>query len=233
MTTDSSAVQAGFNDVVRRFHDLYSSTGWRTWSNTTWMGVPLIKCPFDLWVYQEILFERRPDVIVETGTYRGGSAYFLASILDLIGSGRVITIDIEEHEGRPQHPRVTYLTGSSVSPEIVSEVRESIASEERAMVILDSNHHSKYVLREMRAYASLVGVGDYLVVEDTSIELWQSEWTSGPMEGVQAFLAEDDRFEVDRSREKFFMTWNPSGYLRRTREGPSPRERKRSGSPAS
>src|SRR2546426_9935981 len=91
VTPDASEV---FDPVVRRFHDLYCKTGWRTWSKTEWMGVPLIKCPFDLLVYQEILFERRPDVIVETGTYRGGSAYFFASMCDLIGSGRVITIDI-------------------------------------------------------------------------------------------------------------------------------------------
>jgi cephalosporin hydroxylase len=227
MTTDPATIEASFDPVVRRFHDLYSQTGWRTWSTTTWMGVPLIKCPFDLWVYQEILFERRPDVIVETGTYLGGSAYFLASVCDMIGCGRVITIDLEEQAGRPEHPRITYLTGSSVSPGIVSAVHESVGSDERAMVILDSNHHHKYVLREMRAYGSLVGIGDYLVVEDTSIELWQSEWTSGPILGVQEFLSEDDRFEADRSREKFFMTWNPCGFLVRARPGPSALERRR------
>ena len=222
VTPDASEV---FDPVVRRFHDLYCKTGWRTWSKTEWMGVPLIKCPFDLLVYQEILFERRPDVIVETGTYRGGSAYFFASMCDLIGSGRVITIDIAEHEGRPEHPRITYLTGSSVAPETVSAVRESIGKDERAMVVLDSDHARKYVLEEIRAYASLVDVGDYLIVEDTNIRLWYQDATPGPMEAVDTFLSEDDSFEIDRSREKFFMTFNPRGYLLRTSPEPGSRDR--------
>jgi cephalosporin hydroxylase len=215
-----ASADAAFEPVVRRFHDLYCRTGGRTWGNTFWRGVPLIKCPLDLFIYQELLVENRPSVILETGTYRGGSAYFLASICDLIDRGRIITIDIEEHPGRPEHPRITYLTGSSIGPEVLGAVSDAIAPEDTVMAILDSDHALRFVLKEMRAYAPLVSVGQYLVVEDTNINAWQEKFIPGPLEAVQTFMREDDSFAVDRSREKFFMTFNPGGYLRRMKEAP-------------
>src|SRR5580765_6266025 len=84
------------------------------WTGTTWMGVPAMKYPGDAWTYQEIIFDTKPDLIIETGTNRGGSALFLAHMFDLVGKGRVMTIDIESRSGLPVHPRITYLTGSSV-----------------------------------------------------------------------------------------------------------------------
>lgn len=148
-------------------------------------------------------------MIVETGTARGGSALYLASICDLLDVGRVITIDLRLPRpgiSRPSHPRIEYLTGSSVAPEIVQRVRESVAGK-RGMVVLDSNHSREHVLAEMRTYAPMVSAGDYLIVEDTNGD--------GPREAVRDFLAEDDSFVVDESREKFFLTQNPGGYLRR------------------
>jgi cephalosporin hydroxylase len=219
-------------DVVNRFHQLYYENYERTWANTRWMGRTIVKCPLDLWIYQEILFQRRPDVIVETGTLAGGSALFLASMCDLLGTGRILTIDIEGGASlpandmtfasgpgkprRPEHPRIEYLTGSSVAPEIVRAVRESVAGQ-RTMVILDSDQSRDHVLAELRAYAPRVTVGDYLIVEDTNINghpVWP-EFGPGPMEAVNDFLAENDSFSVDESREKFFLTQNPRGYLRR------------------
>jgi cephalosporin hydroxylase len=202
--------------VVRDFNDLYLREPKRTFLNTHWLGVRLIKCPLDLWVYQELLFELRPDLIVETGTGLGGSALYLASICDLIDSGRVLTIDVWEPPGpRPEHRRITYLSGSSVAPETVTRVREEIGAEDRVMVVLDSAHEMEHVLAELRAYAPLVSEGSYLVVEDTNTNASRPEATLGPLEAVHAFLSEDDRFEVDRSQEKFFMTFNPGGYLKR------------------
>jgi cephalosporin hydroxylase len=215
-----ASADAAFDPVVRRFHDVYCRTGGRTWANTFWRGTPVLKCPFDLWIYQEILFANRPSVIVETGTYRGGSAYFLASMCDLIDRGRIITIDMQEHEGRPEHPRITYLTGLSTGPEILDAVRAAIEPADTVMAILDSDHARRYVLTEMRAYAPLVSVGQYLIVEDTNINAWQEKFIPGPLEAVNKFMSEDDSFTVDRSREKFFMTFNPAGYLRRVKEAP-------------
>jgi cephalosporin hydroxylase len=208
-------------EIVDRFHELYYSADYkRTVGNTFWRGVMVAKCPLDLWVYQEILHERRPDVIVETGTFLGGSAYFMASICDLLDSGRVITIDVKDRrpERLPQHPRIEYRTGSSVEPEVVTGVRESIGAGERVMVVLDSNHHHHHVIAELRAYAPLVTEGDYLIVEDTNVNGHpiRPDHGPGPMEAVDDFLAECEEFEIDPAREKFYMTFNPRGYLRRS-----------------
>jgi cephalosporin hydroxylase len=126
MSNRSFAERPDPGDVVDQFHELYYTSDKRTWKDTRWLGTRASKCPLDLWVYQEILFERRPDLIVETGTARGGSALFLASVLDWIGSGRVITIDVRDVPGKPVHPRIEYRVGSSIHPDIVAGVRESL-----------------------------------------------------------------------------------------------------------
>jgi cephalosporin hydroxylase len=203
----------GFDDVTRAFHDLYCRGG--VWKDTFWLGTPVIKCPLDLWIYQEIIMdlETRPDLIVETGTMRGASAHFMAWIFDLVGSGRVITIDNRDLDGRPRHPRIEYLTGSSIDEEIVARVRGSVVPGERVMVVLDSRHHRDHVIAELRAYASLVTKGNYLIVEDTNVNSWRPEFEPGPLEAVREYLEEDDSFTIDRSQEKFMMTFNPNGYL--------------------
>jgi cephalosporin hydroxylase len=207
-------------EIVRDFHRLYYESEKRTWSNTFWLGHPSAKCPLDLWIYQEILFERRPDLIVESGTYFGGTAHFLACMCDLIDNGRVITIDIRERQPhrRPRHPRIEYRTGSSTAPEVVAGVREAVQPGERVMVILDSNHRKDHVLDELQAYSPLVTPGDYLIVEDTNVNGHPiaPDHGPGPMEAVEEFMAGNREFSVDESREKFFMTFNPRGYLRRT-----------------
>jgi cephalosporin hydroxylase len=210
-------------ELVRRFHELYFTRAPQTWFNTFWLGTPVLKCPLDLWVYQEILFENRPDVIVETGTFHGGSAHFLASICEVLGNGRVITIDIPsgpELPPDPKHPphdRLTYMSGSSVAPETVAAVRESIRPEEKVMVILDSAHNRDHVLQEMRAYSAVVAVGQYLIVEDTNVNgnPILPDHGPGPMEAVREFLAERDDFIADPSREKHLVTFNPGGFLKR------------------
>jgi cephalosporin hydroxylase len=213
----SGVDEDGAERIIRDFHDLYCQSRDRTWMNTFWLGVGVIKCPPDLWVYQEILFRLRPDVIIETGTDRGGSAYFMATMCDLIGPGRIITIDIGTVPDRPRHPRITYLLGSSVDADILEAVNKSISPDEKVMVVLDSNHNRDHVFEEMHNYAPLVSEGSYMIVEDSNINSWRPEARRrpGPLEAIKDFLAEDDRFEIDRSWEKFFVTFNPSGYLRR------------------
>jgi cephalosporin hydroxylase len=215
MVGKGSALGGGFDELTLRFHNRYCQESQRTWTKTYWLGRKTLKCPLDMWVYQEILFETRPDVILETGTHRGGSALFFASMCDLIGVGRVLTVDITEKPDRPEHPRITYLLGSSTSEETLAAMNGAIGSGERVMVVLDANHHADHVLQEMRLYAPLVTPGNYMIVEDTNIGYWKPEWEPGPMRAVEQFLAEDDRFTIDRAREKFFMTWNPNGYLLR------------------
>jgi cephalosporin hydroxylase len=125
----------------------------------------------------------------------------------------VITIDNRDIDGRPQHPRITYLTGSSVDPDVVARVRESVQPNERVMVVLDARHHHDHVLEELRAYGPLVTAGNYMIVEDTNLNSWRDDVAPGPLEAVRDYLAEDRSFTIDRSREKFKMTFNPNGYL--------------------
>jgi cephalosporin hydroxylase len=206
-------------EIVRDFHRLYYESEKRTWSNTFWLGHPSAKCPLDLWIYQEILYDRRPDLIVESGTFFAGTTHFLACMCDLIDNGRVITIDVRERQPhrRPRHPRIEYRTGSSTAPEVVAGVKEALQPGERVMVILDSNHRREHVLEELHAYSPFVTPGDYLIVEDTNVNGHPvaEDYGPGPMEAVEEFMAGNQEFTIDESREKFFMTFNPRGYLRR------------------
>lgn len=205
--------------AVSRAHDvLYLSDAW---TEATWLGAQALKNPLDLWVYQEILFETRPGLVVETGTYRGGSAFFFASMCDLLGGGDVVSIDVEPvRDDYPEHPRITYLGGrSSVDPAVVAEVFErAAAAGGRTLVVLDSDHSQAHVEAELAAYAPLVRVGGYVIVEDSNIGRIRKDLLPGPLEAIETFLASTDEFEIDRSREKFLITFNPSGYLRRVKE---------------
>jgi cephalosporin hydroxylase len=206
--------------IVKQFHRLYYHSYERTWKDTRYRGVTIWKCPLDLWLYSEMLHELRPDLIVETGTAFGGSAYYLGDLCDTLGlDARILTIDIADEAGRPEHPRVTYVTASSTDPAVVQQVRDAVPDGGTVLVILDSDHSREHVLDELRAYADVVSVGSYVVVEDTNVNGHPAypEFGPGPMEAVDAFLAEDDRFVVDEGKEKFFMTFNPRGYLRKTR----------------
>ena len=173
--------------------------------------------PLDLWVYQEIIFEVRPDIIVECGTCEGGSALFLASMCDLVKNGRIISIDIDPGASRPKHKRVRYMLGSSTDPEIVGRVRREVRPRDSVMVILDSDHSKEHVLGELRAYAPMITTGSYIIVEDTNVNgnPIYADFGPGPMEAVDEFLSEHGGFEIDRSREKFLMGFNPRGWLRR------------------
>ena len=204
--------------VVESFHRLYYNSAPQTWQATRWLGVTTLKCPIDLWVYQEILAELRPDLVIETGTWDGGSALYLASVMDQLRHGVVVTVDIEERPGRPRHPRIKYLKGSSVSPDTVAHVAREARGRRTVMAILDSDHTHDHVLAEMHAYANLVTPGSYLIVEDTNVNGHPvvPEFGPGPAEALTAFLAERSDFESDRSRERLLMTFNPGGFLRRS-----------------
>lgn len=202
--------------ALARAHDAFYESD--AWTRATWLGAQALKNPLDLWVYQELLHETRPDLVVETGTYRGGSALYLASVCDLLGVGEVVSVDVEPlREDYPRHPRVTYLAGrSSTDPEVIADVRAR-AQGKRVLVVLDSDHSQAHVEAELEAYAPMVPVGCYVVVEDSNIGQIRKDLMPGPLQAVEAFLARTDEFEIDREREKFLITFNPSGYLRRVR----------------
>ena len=202
---------------IDEFHSLYYSRREQTWGNTFWLGHRALKCPLDLWTYQEILHDLRPELVIETGTYQGGSALFLASICDLLDRGEVLTIDSEPRDDRPGHPRITYLTGSSTSEAVLRQVCRRAKGKSRVLVILDSGHAKDHVLAELHAYAPLVTPGSYVVVEDTNLNGHPVLGCHGPgpAEAVAEFLEGNDAFVMDESREKFLLTFNPGGYLKK------------------
>ena len=211
--SESGAVQS----IADQFAVLYYREAERTWANTYWFGQLTAKCPFDLWMYQELLYRLKPDLIIETGTLEGGSASYFASLCDLIGHGEIVTVDIEERPNRPVHPRITYLTGSSTSEEIMEQVRARSQGKRTVMVILDSDHTEPHVRRELDLYSALVTPGSYLVVEDTNINGHPvfPHFGPGPMEAVQDFLTTTDLFEPDPDMERHLVSHNPKGWLRR------------------
>ena len=202
--------------AVSRAHDVFYASD--AWTKATWLGTQSLKNPLDLWVYQEIIAETRPAVIVETGTWRGGSAHFLASICDLIGEGEVVSIDVEPlRADYPRHPRITYVAErSSTDAEVVADVAERAAGR-NVLVVLDSDHSQAHVEAELDAYAPLVPVGCYIIAEDSNIGQIRKDLLPGPREAVHAFLARNRDFEIDREREKFLITFCPDGFLKRVR----------------
>lgn len=207
--------------IVDDFHQLYFETwdGAQRTLNVNWLGYRATKCPFDMWTYQEILVETRPELVIESGTRLGGTSVFLATVFDLLGTdGRVLTIDVNHDTRFPKHPRIEYLTGSSLDQPIVDRVSAAAAGK-RTMLILDSLHTAEHVGAELRLYADLVSVDCYLIVEDMNVNGHPvlPDYGPGPTEAVEAFLASDQRFVADRDRERFMLTLNPGGYLRRVR----------------
>ena len=222
MTAGAMAMSAWRNrphQVIDAFHVWYNRNDQSTYNNTHWLGVETQQCPLDMWIYQEMLAEIRPDVMIEAGTYMGGSAYYFASIFDMLRHGRVITLDVEDRQGRPQHERIQYLLGSSVADETVDKVKGLILPGEKVMVILDSDHHKDHVLKEIQRYSALVSSGSYLIVQDTHFNGHPilPKFGPGPMEAVDEFLASNSDFQPDPKREKFGMTFNPRGFLKRLR----------------
>jgi cephalosporin hydroxylase len=190
-----------------------------------WMGLEVQKNPLDMWIYQEIIFEFRPDVIVEIGSLYGGSALFLASQLDLMGKGIVVTVDIERAEYEAVHDRIVTVTGDSSSAPIVDRVAR-LCEDKTVMVIHDSDHNSGQVLKDMLAYAPMVSVGSYLIIEDGNVDqfvpgtaggMFGDFPEGGPLVAIREFMKGNTEFEVDRERERYILTQNPEGYLKRVR----------------
>ncbi len=183
------------------------------------MGIPTQKCPLDMWIYQEIIFDAKPDLLIETGTAYGGSALFFATLMDAIGHGHVATVDVLDVPGRPQHPRITYINGSSTSEDSLATLQRIAEGAGSVMVILDSDHSRDHVAKELLLYCDLVTPGNYLVVEDSNVNGHPVNRTHGPgpMEALEEFLATNNDFYIDSQKERYMMTFNPKGYLRRAR----------------
>lgn len=210
-------------ETIRAFHGLYSggmaqsrrdageSGAMPPWAETYWLGKQVVKCPMDLWVYQEIIWECKPDLIIETGTSGSGSAFFFATVMDQVGHGRVVTVDVDEYPHlRSNHHRISYLVGSSVESRVVAQIRAQASG--KVMVSLDSLHTYEHVKAELLAYGDLVSPGQYLVVEDTG---WGAPGEQWACQAAAEFLQAHPHFVADSSREKHLLTSNHGGWLKR------------------
>lgn len=188
-----------------------------------WAGRPAWQYPLDAWIIQEVISELRPGLIIETGTYMGGSAYFYATVCDLLGSGRIISIDVAAKE-TIAHPRIEYLKGSSVDPAILAVVSDRLdkLAAERLLVILDADHRERHVRQELEAYAPLVPVGCYIHVQDGCIDTLNCfrGGRPGPMAAARSFLVDHPEFTRDTGLEfRYVITAHPFGWLKRVNSG--------------
>lgn len=207
----------GRRPVARLFHrDLIVKTA--NFGSTTWLGQPIWQNVLDLWTIQETIAEIRPALLVETGTNRGGSALFYAHLMDQLGTGRVVTIDVVKlHE--LSHPRIEFLHGGSTDGAVLSQVRRAAAAADGpVMVILDADHDRDHVAAELESYAPLVTPGSLLLSQDGVIDQigFFKDSRPGPLPANRAFLERHPEFEHDRERnERFLLTHHPVGWLRR------------------
>lgn len=211
-------------DCVDDFHKVYERN--RVWEKNTWLGIPCWKLPMDAFVIQELIYKTRPEYIIETGTGHGGSALFYASVCELIGEGRVISIDIDEEKLKSHkwgqfewEDRIKFILGSSLDGPIMQEVKETVGCDSKCMVILDSWHSMEHVYKEMVIYGRLVKSGGYMIVEDSHAAGNPVPWKYddvGPMGAITQWLhSYGDQWEADYNCHKHLVTFNPKGYLRR------------------
>ncbi len=203
--------------------------------NFSWMGRPIIQYPQDMMAMQEIIWNVKPDLIIETGIAHGGSLVYYASLLELIGKGEIlgVDIDIREHnrieiENHPMFKRIKMIQGSAISPAIVAEVATHAVGKQTILVLLDSNHTHAHVLAELELYAPFVSLNSYIVVYDTIVEKLPKDYMPGhkrpwgvgdnPMTAMRAFIEKNPKFEIDHSiNNKLMISVAPDGYLKRTK----------------
>ena len=214
MTTET--LEARLDMTLREWIERYQQK--LVFEQVNYRGVATWKNVLDLWVYQEIIWESGVEVVIEIGTRHGGTTLWLSDLVrNFRGeSATVISIDLER-PARELPANVHFICGDSIAPGTVAEA-ESVSAGRKTLVIADGNHEADHVLQEMRLYARLISDGSYFIAEDGIVDVmdWK-EYTPGPMVAAQRFLAETDEFELDRTREKFLLTYAPGGFLKRVR----------------
>jgi cephalosporin hydroxylase len=216
--------------------ELFTRSGWQNKVSyeLTWLGIPIIQLPEDILMMQELLWKVRPDVVVESGIAHGGALVLYASLLELLGRGKVVGVDIEIRkynrlamESHPMSDRITLIEDSSTSPEAVVAVKSEIRPGDKVLVALDSRHDYEHVREELDLYAPLVSPGSYLVVFDGVMPTvadapnGDRSWDrDNPTEAIRDFLASNEEFEIDPLYNRLAgVTYCPGGFLRRRPKG--------------
>jgi cephalosporin hydroxylase/glycosyltransferase involved in cell wall biosynthesis len=234
-----SSVARTISAIRQAYHERYESS-LRDWlfyhqqhivfSQSRWQGIPTWKNPLDLWVYQQLLYDLKPDILIEIGSQYGGSTLYFAHVFDAIGKGQVISIDIDRTRYQSQHARIVAITGDSGSPEVVDQVR-TLCREKQVVLIHDGSHRYANVLRDLHLYAEFIPVGSYMIVEDGIVDIYPTEpdrpttnpvfeprfQEQGPLWAITDFLKKNADFEVDSSQERYWLTYSPQGFLKRVR----------------
>lgn len=214
--------------------NLWTRAGWQQKLSyeLTWLGVPIIQLPEDMLILQDLIWRTRPTAIIECGVAHGGALILYASLLELLGQGRVIGIDVEIRkynrlaiENHPMSKRISLIEASSTELATISEVKGLLQHQDKVMVALDSNHSFDHVRSELELYSPLVSPGGYLVVFDSVMSLvhdapsGKREWSSdNPLAAVEEFLSYHPEFEQDRSAERLGATYCTGGFLRKRLE---------------
>ena len=214
--------------------NLFTRSGWqqRVSYEPTWLGIPIIQTPEDIVMMQELLWKVRPDVVIECGVAHGGAIVLYASILELLGKGHVIGVDVEIRkynrialQSHPLSKRYTLIEGSSIEDATLDQVRSHIQPDDTVLVTLDSNHTKAHVAGELAMYAPLVTPNSYVVVFDGVMQVltdapggnptWDED---NPWQAIEDFLAENDEFEIDPYYNRLKVTHCPGGFLRRVKK---------------
>lgn len=191
-----------------------------------WMGIGAMKNPCDAWIYQEIIYNVKPDIIIEIGSFEGGTTLYFANLLDMLGKGIVISIDNDRTYYCVKHPRIVIITGDSSSAEVVAKVYE-LCKGKSVLIVHDGNHTKEHVLKDLSAYSDLVSINSYFIVEDGIIDLFSPNlinpndgigmFDDGPVVAIEEFLSKNPNFVVDSEQERYILTDNPKGFLKRVR----------------
>jgi cephalosporin hydroxylase len=215
---DTNNVMPIETDLNSPIKDLLEAFHWRSTFHTTWCGIRTQKNPLDFWVYQEIIWETKPNTVIEIGNLFGGSALALAHLLDMVGHGRVIAVDVhQENMIDPlarAHPRITWIEGDATL--VFDQVSALIGADERVMIVEDSAHDFITTTQILDLYSPLVKVGDYFIVEDGICHHGVPHGPMpGPYESIKNWLRKNPNWISDRERENWLLTHNPRGYLKR------------------
>lgn len=198
--------------LLQRYHEVWYQSVAHTWGFTHFLGVGILKCPNDLWAYQDIMTRLRPRTVLEMGTFCGGSALWFAYLMDMLRiDGHVWSVDIANQHQGVEHPRIAFIDGSSTDPDLAAMLQKQIARP--LLVVLDSDHAEAHVRKELDLYAPMCAVGDRLVVEDTNIA-WPHD--RGARGAVESYLNDHPgEWRQDLLCERWLLTMHPGGWLER------------------